>query len=280
MVRNLAMFVMVIIALALPACGSEKETQESGPLAPETTVSDVGAEAAPQWTAATTIGTIVAERPSTARVFELVGIDYCCGGARALAVACAEQDVDPQRVLDVLTLVAGTQPRTAAERDWTRASTKELVDHIVGTHHAFLRRELPRLTGIVATVTRAHGEAHPELPRVQEAFAALRDDLLPHLDEEEKDVFPLLLQSSKASPDSLRVAVKRLRHDHDEAGSALKSLRSLTKGYEIPDDACALYTQMMEGLLALERDLHAHVHLENNALLPRAEALCGTGACD
>ncbi|MEZ6028092.1 MAG: hypothetical protein R3E85_18165, partial [Planctomycetota bacterium] len=42
--------------------------------AEETTALAPGA--APAWTLDTTVGRVVAERPATARIFELVGIDY------------------------------------------------------------------------------------------------------------------------------------------------------------------------------------------------------------
>jgi regulator of cell morphogenesis and NO signaling len=41
----------------------------------------------------------------------------------------------------------------------------------------------------------------------------------------------------------------------------------------VPDDACATYAVCLQELEAFERDLHAHVHLENNILFPKASAV-------
>ena len=45
---------------------------------------------------------------------------------------------------------------------------------------------------------------------------------------------------------------------------------SSSGGYAPPADACVSYRTLYEALDALERDLHEHIHLENNILFPRA----------
>ena len=47
----------------------------------------------------------------------------------------------------------------------------------------------------------------------------------------------------------------------------------LTDGYEVPADGCTTYSVCLRELDAFEKDLHAHVHLENNILFPKASAL-------
>lgn len=224
------------------------------------------------WQATTLVGQVVAEQPTTARIFELVGIDYCCGGQRTLAVAAAEAKVDVEVLLSALA-VAGEGGGDAPTTAWGERPLAELVDHIESTHHVFLRRELPRLAKIVETVTRVHMEAHPELLSVLATFTALHDELLPHLEHEETFVFPAVRKLAEGAEDAtLRKALARMRTEHDTAGAAIHELRRLTGGYKPPEDACALYKQMLSGLRAIEQDTLAHVHLENNILLPRCLA--------
>jgi len=54
---------------------------------------------------------------------------------------------------------------------------------------------------------------------------------------------------------------------------ALQVIRELTGGYAVPVDGCTTYAVCMAELAQFERDLHRHVHLENNVLFPRAVAL-------
>ena len=50
-------------------------------------------------------------------------------------------------------------------------------------------------------------------------------------------------------------------------------IRELTADYSVPDDGCTTYRVGLQELEAFERDLHAHVHLENNILFPKALSL-------
>lgn len=223
-----------------------------------------------QWTKTTTIGQIVADRPQTARIFELVEIDYCCGGRTSLGDAALEKQINVDRLLAALSAV-GAATQEADQRNWQRADIGELMDHIVARHHAWLRRELPPLVETTKTVHRVHGKEHTELKQIADIVEKLPEALLPHLAYEEQTVFPSIRTLATGKP-AKNVAhfLEEMRTDHDAVGEQLHQLRNLTDGFLVPDDACAKYREMLAGLEALERDLHIHVHLENNVLLPRA----------
>ena len=50
-------------------------------------------------------------------------------------------------------------------------------------------------------------------------------------------------------------------------------MRRTTSNYELPGDACPTFAALYEGLQDMERDLHEHIHLENNILFPAAVEL-------
>ena len=64
-----------------------------------------------------------------------------------------------------------------------------------------------------------------------------------------------------------------MEHEHDNAGIALGRMRELTDDYSVPSNGCATYAALLDGLAAIERDLHEHIHKENNILHPRATRL-------
>ncbi|MEP0841441.1 MAG: iron-sulfur cluster repair di-iron protein [Phycisphaerae bacterium] len=224
-----------------------------------------------------TVGQLVAERPSRARVFERFEIDYCCGGKQPLAEACAERGLDPESVLAELR-AADAAPHPS-ETDWTTAPLGDLCDHIVAAHHAYLRRELPRLEAMSEKVAEVHGRREPHLRELAAVFAALHEELDQHMAKEEQVLFPLvrLLESSTALPSfhcgSVANPIRVMEHEHDDAGAALTRMRRLTGGYAPPPEACNTYRALLDGLAELEADLHRHIHKENNILFPRAAAL-------
>jgi regulator of cell morphogenesis and NO signaling len=58
--------------------------------------------------------------------------------------------------------------------------------------------------------------------------------------------------------------------EHDTAGDLLRKLREVTSDYQVPADACISYRTLYEALENFEKDLHQHIHLENNLLFPKA----------
>lgn len=225
-----------------------------------------------------TVGELVAERPSRARVFEQLGIDYCCGGKQTLSAACEEKGLDGQTVVQVLKAVeAEQQTRIADSTDWTQASLAALCNHIEETHHRYLRADLPRIASLMDKVVGAHGERHPSLHQLRETFAALSDELQRHLRKEEQVLFPAIRQLEGATDrevgfpfGSVANPIRAMEAEHDSAGQALAMMRQLTNDYTPPADACNSYRAMLDALQQLERDLHQHIHKENNILFPRA----------
>lgn len=233
-----------------------------------------------------TVGELVVQRPSRARVFERFGIDYCCGGKFPLAEVCRKKGIDAQQVLAALDQEDTGSP--AIDHDWSAASMTELSAHIEATHHAYLKREMPRLEYLTGRVADRHGDQRPELRQVQQIFSAFKAEMDAHMMKEEQVLFPMCreLDSAQSAPTfhcgSVRNPVAMMIAEHDNAGEDLRQMRELTGGYVPPGDACNTYRAMLAALAELEVDTHQHVHLENNILFPKAIAaearLIGCGA--
>jgi regulator of cell morphogenesis and NO signaling len=227
-----------------------------------------------------TVGSIVAARPSLARLFERVGIDYCCGGGRTLAVVCAAKGLDP--VMFAVSLeAAAVPPFSGAGVDAATMSLTGLADHIEATHHRYLKAELPALVEKADRVAKKHGWRDPRLLPVAETMRGLAEGMIQHMAKEEIVLFPLvreLEQTGAASGHGGSIAnpIRQMESEHAGAGSAVARLRELTDGF-VPDaDACNTHRAMLAGFAELEVDLHQHVHKENNVFFPRALALAAS----
>lgn len=221
----------------------------------------------------TTVGELVKARPALSRFFEELGIDYCCGGKLPLAEACAARGIDPDAVLRRLETVDADDPEAL---DADAMGLSELADHIVETHHAYLRKELPRLDFMTEKVAGVHGDTEPRLHEIRRVFIACRDELDAHMLKEERVLFPMIRELEQADGPvsfhcgSLANPIRMMEREHDSAGDALGRFRDLTDDYTPPEWACNTYRAMVDGLAAFERDMHLHVHKENNVLFPRA----------
>src|SRR5215831_21089389 len=89
-----------------------------------------------------TLADVAANSLGAIRVLEQHGLDYCCGGKQPFEQACRAKGLSPD---DVKREIEQARAANATDRDWQTAPLDELVSHIVSTHHAYLRLELPVL---------------------------------------------------------------------------------------------------------------------------------------
>ncbi len=224
-------------------------------------------------TALTLVADIAAHHPRSIEVFERHGIDFCCGGRRALGEACREHGVAVEAV--AAEIAAAATLEVPEDRVFTDAPLGDLLDHIVFRYHTALREDLPRLGRMADKVAEVHGSRHPELRELADVYRELRNELTPHLVTEEERVFPAVRRIAEhgAEAADVQAALHALEEDHDRAGAALARLRGLSGGFAVPEDGCTTYRALYEGLERFERELHEHVHLENNVLFPRVVSL-------
>lgn len=229
---------------------------------------------------ARTVRELAVEIPEATRIFEKIGIDYCCGGNKSLEEACTTANISVDEILDSLELAEQTARAKQKDRNWQAEPLAELVAHINSTHHKYTREELARLGPLFDKVVSVHGKNHPELQNVRAAFRGMAQELTTHMMKEEAVLFPYIVRMEEAVIQkepvlpppfgSVQNPVAMMMHEHDSAGDALRTMRQASAGYTPPGDACISYQTLYKALGDFEKDLHQHIHLENNILFPRA----------
>jgi regulator of cell morphogenesis and NO signaling len=225
-----------------------------------------------------TVREIALEQPTAIHVFEQFGIDYCCGGRKPLAEACAAKNLEIDSVIAALE-EAEKRPVTEFEK-WAEKSLESLSSHIVAKHHAYVKGELPRLAQLAQKVVNRHGSAKPELPAIANTLIQLDEELIQHLAKEEAVLFPYIagLERSvsigtprpRSCFGTVANPIAMMTQEHDAAGALIAEIRRLSENFTIPENACPTFHAFYDGLREFERDLHQHIHLENNILFPRA----------
>ena len=226
-----------------------------------------------------TVRELALENSSATRVFERMGIDYCCGGNKPLDEACRAANLSLEEVQQELDS-AKQESEKGADRDWQREPLSELIAHINATHHKFVRTEIARINPLLEKVCGVHGKNHSELSHIQALFRGLAQELTSHMMKEEMVLFPYIekMEESVLQGEPLLPApfgtvsnpVAMMEHEHDSAGNALRAMRKASNDYVAPEGACASYQALYRAFAEFEADLHQHIHLENNILFPRA----------
>jgi regulator of cell morphogenesis and NO signaling len=224
-----------------------------------------------------TVGQIAVKDLRKAEVFKKYGIDFCCGGKKTVREICREKGIDATKVEQELQQVqAQNKTSNNAFNEW---NLDFLADYIVNTHHNYVRKYLPELRGYSLKVAKVHGGRHPELLEVHQLVEEINEELMDHLEQEERVLFTYIKNIVQAKNTNqplnkegkdLASLIEELEKEHDFVGRAFDKIRALTNGYALPEDACASYTLLFKMLQEFEDDLHIHIHLENNILFPKA----------
>lgn len=231
-----------------------------------------------KFTIHTPINDFIAEDVRRTGVFEELGIDSCCGGYRTLAEACAEKGIDPEAILTRLMADSPGNDPVAAVAEGMDGSLTEAVDHLLETHHKYLKEALPRLAALLDKVVNAHVERHPELTTVRELFGELRADLEPHLMKEEQVLFPMIKQveSSGGTAElhcgTLQNPIRVMLAEHEQALTLFEKIRAVTGNFKMPEDGYESYRRLLTGLDELEMDTRLHIQKENEILFPQVLA--------
>ena len=221
-----------------------------------------------------TVAEVATTAPATVRIFQQHSIDYCCGGQRPIADACAARGLDVETILGELRDATVSE---APEPDWTTATLSDLMRHIQQRFHEPHRQELQRLGQMLVKVVSRHGERLPDvLLPLQATFETMKKELLDHMVKEDAVLFPAIVaieQGRDVAGLWIGRPIKIMESEHEAAGAALARMRDLTRGYAPPEGACPTFRGLYYGLSEFEREMHVHVHLENNILFPRAARL-------
>ncbi len=221
---------------------------------------------------------IVTENFHTAELFEKYGIDFCCNGNRPLREALEEKKISYDKFFEELHKVNISV--VSDNQRYSEWDLNFLTEYIVNNHHTYVKSAIPEITAHLQKVLNAHGPKYSYLAEVQNTFALVANEMKSHMIKEEKILFPIVKylivsQKFKEKPKTggygtIKNPIRQMEAEHVSAGGAMGKIRTLTNNYSLPEDACTTFQVTYKELNEFEKDLHKHVHLENNILFPRA----------
>ena len=227
------------------------------------------------------IGQFVADDYRTAAIFSNYGIDFCCKGHRTIEEVCTKNNIDSNELLNELDKVLTAN--TNQSIDYKSWPLDLLAEYIEKKHHRYVEEKIPILRQFLDKLCKVHGERHPELFKINELFTASAGELAAHMKKEELILFPFIKKMVKAQIDkgailapqfgTVENPIAMMMQEHDNEGERFRQIAELTNNYNPPADACNTYRVTFAMLDEFEKDLHLHIHLENNILFPEAAKL-------
>jgi regulator of cell morphogenesis and NO signaling len=223
------------------------------------------------------LGEIVKQNYKAGEVFEKFGLDFCCMGSQNFEEACQASNIDSSLVMKALNDIESEAGDGVNFDTWP---LDLLADYIYKKHHKYIEEKTPVIKSYLDKICTVHGSHHPELLEIREIFNATSGELAVHMKKEELTLFPYIKRMVQAaeektavkSPlfDSVVSPVQAMKADHLDEGVQLMKMASLSNHFTPPADACNTYTVAYKMLHDYERDMHMHIHLENNILFSKA----------
>ena len=229
----------------------------------------------------TIIGELVAENYAFASVFEKHNIDFYIHGTRSIATAAKESNINSKQLVGELEMIE--QKSIKSEENYNNWPLDQLADHIQSTHHRFTEAKITELKPLLVELVEKHSVTNPEVIELQKVFETSAGDMASHMKKEELVLFPFIRKMIKTKKAHAQITVPHfgtvqnpvnmMLHEHDEQSKLLRKMIELTNNYTLPKDACDTFKTAYASLKAFDKDMHQHIHLENNILFPKAVAL-------
>ncbi|HEU5263384.1 MAG TPA: hemerythrin domain-containing protein [Gaiellaceae bacterium] len=154
-------------------------------------------------------------------------------------------------------------------------SATDLIRHVIDRFHIPLRLELRAIEELIDAE-----EPDDTVEALRETYERLRDELLSHLEKEERVLFPHVVEMEEASRQGRSPSgalagltsgvVSVMMREHGGTQLALVGLRRITADYVPAPHAGSNRRELYSRLSALEEDLRRHMALEDGVLFPKA----------
>ena len=225
------------------------------------------------------VATIVIENINTASIFKKYKIDFSIHGNMLLSQACEEKNTNLKQILKDLKAV---NDKVYYLKDYNSWKLDFLIDFLVNIQHEYKEENILLLKEYGEKVAAIYGEEYKELVEVNLLILKVADNILEHMKNEERIIFPYIKKLIDAntkkivtntSNSPLNIPIDIIEDDHEKVSKTFKKIAELTNNYKIPENACISFKVLYLKLQQFEELLNNHIHIENNILFPKAKRL-------
>lgn len=212
-------------------------------------------------------------------VFDKYNFDYCFNGNKSIRDVCKEKNLDLRVLVDELKIL----PDEFQIDKFSEWRLDFLIDYILNNHHQYIHKMIPVISDLSQKISDEYGEKYSELKAIARIFAVVYKDLKQHMLKEEQILFPYIKQlvslniagnkSEKPYFGMIDNPISMMESDHKNALDEYDNLKKLTNNFTTPEESNEPLKNFLKKLRDFGKDLHIHIHLENNILFPKSIAL-------
>ena len=219
--------------------------------------------------------------PVTIDFFEKYGFDYYQNGNISLRLACENKRLNFEHIDEELSQWINLNENSIG-RNLMEFEIGKLIDFIDNTFHA---EEHALLNSIEALIQSLENEEKTNkrivylATNIQREFTRLKEKLIKHFESEDKVFFPYIQKLMEAKNLKMNIPsyhisliknpIRILENEHKEALNLLSDIKELTHQFDEIEDSGRFYNDLMNEFNRFEKNIHMHLHIENNILFPK-----------
>lgn len=160
------------------------------------------------------------------------------------------------------------------ERELIGFSPILIINYLRRTHDYYVNYFIPKIEKLLANLISGSSEGYKEFKMIDTFYKKYKNELLLHIEDEEKNVFPYIIQLlEKERPPQLDYSIHSFEQEHLNVEDKLNDLKNLIIKYIEPsyrDNDC---NEFLINLQRFERDIKDHARIEDIILIPQVVAI-------
>jgi regulator of cell morphogenesis and NO signaling len=216
------------------------------------------------------IAPLINENPQLLLFLEHLNIDFVVG-EKNMEQICIENNLSLPVFLMLANLYNGFHPKN--EEIASLEDISMILRFLKKSHDYYKNEKYPEIKGCIKMLQEKH--ANEEVVLIEQFFYDYFNEVLEHLDYEDKTAFPYFISLIEEKNDSSTkiFSVNEYREHHTDIETKLTDLKNLLLKHIRIENELVLRRKMLMALFELEFDLHIHSLIEEAILLPLVDRI-------
>ncbi|MDD2420272.1 MAG: hemerythrin domain-containing protein [Bacteroidales bacterium] len=215
---------------------------------------------------------LLSENSRLLLLLEHFEIDFSVG-EKSVRQLCVDNSISAKLFLSIANLYNGFYPDA---RDLPEvADIVNILRFLTNSHNYYKEDKYPEITGYITLLHERTGDKRVKM--IEDFFKSYFDEVVEHLDYEDKVAFPYFLSlvdgSGAHGGSSENFSAMEYSTHHSDIETKLADLKSLLLKHVPLDNELSLRRKLLFSLQELEYDLLIHASIEESLLLPLANKI-------
>ncbi len=190
-------------------------------------------------------------------------------GEKTVEEVCTECDVNPHTLL-LISKIYAFENYIPSKEELSRSSMKDIVTYLHNSHDFYIGNALENLDEAICEMIEDCDAKHTTILR--KFYDGYKCEILKHFEYEENTVFPYIKAIDEGKTNTEGYDIDQYEANHSDVDEKLNDLKSIVMKY-LPKDCDGNKIQkVLDFLYTLEDDLEKHTYIEDEILVPMAEA--------